>query len=68
MTLARSAEMGANFLGFVLFERTGVRFLLGDTDFSQHIENRFAFDFQLPGQIIDSNLTHPPLCSSALSR
>jgi hypothetical protein len=68
MTLARSAEMGANFLGFVVFERTGMRLLLGDTDFGQHIENRFAFDFQLPGQIIDSNLTHPPLCSSALSR
>jgi len=26
-----------------------------------------AFDFQLSGQIVNSNLTHPPLCPSGLS-
>jgi hypothetical protein len=66
--LARAAEVSPNFYRFVLFERAGMGFLLGDADFGQHIENRFALDFQLPGQIVNSNLTHPPLCSSEPSR
>jgi hypothetical protein len=44
---------------FVLFERTGVRFLFRYTDRGQHVENLFALDFQLTGQVIDSNLAHP---------
>ena len=41
-----------------------MRLLLSDADFGQHVENRLALDFQFPGQIVDSNLTHPPfLCS-----
>ena len=51
---------GAHLLRFVVFERTGVRLLLGDTNFRKNVENRLAFDFQLPSQIVDSNLTHPP--------
>jgi hypothetical protein len=35
-----------------------VRFLLGNTHRGQHVKNLFALDFQLTGQIIDSNL-HP---------
>jgi hypothetical protein len=62
----RAFEVRTNFFRFVLFERTGMRLLLGDTNFGQYIENGFAFDFQFPGQIVDSNLTHPPLCSSEL--
>jgi hypothetical protein len=57
--------MDANFIGFMVFERTGMRFLLGDADFFQDIENRLALDFQLSGQVVNSNLTHPPLVSSA---
>jgi hypothetical protein len=59
-------EVGAHLLRLVLFERAGVRFLLGDSYFRKYVENRFAFDFQLPGQIVDSNLAHPPLMSSGL--
>jgi hypothetical protein len=44
-----------------------VRFLFGDTDFRQHVKNGFALDFQLTGQIIDSNL-HPLSVSFFLSR
>jgi hypothetical protein len=62
----RAFEVCTNFFCFVLFERTGMRLLLGDADFSQHIKNGFAFDFQFSGQIVNSNLTHPPLCSSEL--
>jgi len=68
LRLARAAEVNPNFFRFVLFERAGMGFLLSDTDFGQHIENRFALDFQLPSQIVNSNLTHPPLCSSELPR
>ncbi len=45
---------------FVLFQRTGVRLLLGDTHLGQDIENRLALDLQLACQIVDSNLAHPP--------
>jgi hypothetical protein len=49
MPVPRAFEVCTNFFGFVLFERTGMRLLLGDADFSQHVENGFTFDFQLPG-------------------
>ena len=62
----RAFEVYANFFRFMLFERAGMRLLLGDADFCQDIENGLAFDFQFPGQIVNSNLTHPPLCSSEL--
>jgi hypothetical protein len=65
---AGAAEIGTHFIGFVVFQGTGMRLFLGHADFRQRIENRFAFDFQLSGQIVNSNLTHPPLCSSELSR
>lgn len=34
-------------------------FLLGDANFRQHIEDGLAFNFQLPGEIVDSNFAHP---------
>jgi hypothetical protein len=68
MTLASPLEMGANLLRLVFFERAGVRLLFGNADFLQNIEDRLAFDFQFSGQIVDSNLTHPPLVSSTVSR
>jgi hypothetical protein len=56
-------ENGAHLLSLVVLERTGVRLLLGDTSFRKNVENCLAFNFQLPSQIVDSNLTHPPfLC------
>jgi hypothetical protein len=41
--------MDADLLGFVFLERTGMRLLLGNTDFFQNIEDRLALDFQLSG-------------------
>ena len=38
---------------------TGVRFLFGHSDERKHVENRFALDFQLSREIVDSNLAHP---------
>lgn len=55
----RPADVGPYFFCFVLLERTGMRLLLGDSDKRQRIENGFTLNFQLPGEIVDSNLTHP---------
>lgn len=60
-------EVRPHFDRLVFLDGTGVRFLLGDAHFQKNVEDRFAFYFQLPGQIVDSNLTHPPFSSSALS-
>jgi hypothetical protein len=44
-----------------------MRLLFRNADERQYIENRFTFDFQLPSQIVDSNLAHPPFVSSDMS-
>lgn len=51
--------MFAHQVGFEIFQRTGVRFFLGDADRGEDVKNFPALDFQFTGQIIDSNLTHP---------
>lgn len=56
----RGPQISTHLLGFMLFERTGMRLFLGDSNVRQCIENSFTFDFQLSCQIVDSNLTHPP--------
>jgi len=58
--LEAATEMLPHQFRFVLFQRTGVRFLLRNAHRGQHVKNFFALDFQLTGQIVDSNLTHPP--------
>lgn len=54
-------------LGFVCFDRTGMRLLFGDADFRQDLKNLATLDFQLARQIIDSNL-HPPCVFPSLVR
>jgi hypothetical protein len=44
-----------------------MRLLFRNADQRQYIENCFTFDFQLPSQIVDSNLAHPPFVSSDMS-
>src|SRR5712691_9049987 len=60
--------MRAHLFRFVLFERTGMRLLLCNSDLWKYIENCFALDFQFSIQIVDSNFTHPPSIFSGLSR
>jgi hypothetical protein len=55
-----AAEMFAHQVRFVIFQGTGVRLLLRHAHRGQHVKNFLALDFQLTGQIVDSNLTHPP--------
>jgi hypothetical protein len=68
MRLVGGAQIGSQLLRFMLFHGTGVRLLLSDAYFGKCVENRFAFNFQLPGQIVNSNLAHPLFLSSGLSR
>jgi hypothetical protein len=65
-TLRRGAEVYAYLLRFVLFQRTGVRFLFSHSDQRKRIENSFALYFQLSGKIVNSNLTHPAFRFSVL--
>ncbi len=44
---------------FMVFQRAGVGFFLGDAYRGQNVKNFPALDFQLTGQIVNSNLTHP---------
>jgi hypothetical protein len=60
--------MHSHFFRLVFLERTRMRLLLRNSDFGKHIENRLALDFKFSRQIVNSNLTHPLLGSSALSR
>jgi hypothetical protein len=57
-------EVLPHFFRFVDFDGTGMSFLFGDTKGGQEIEDFLALDFQLPSQIVDSNLRlHPPCIS-----
>ena len=58
LRFGRAAEVGPHLFRFVLLQRTGVRLLLRNPD-SGSASECFALNFQLPGQIVDSNLTHP---------
>jgi hypothetical protein len=48
LRIAAALEIGAYLDCLMLFNRTGMRLFLGDANHRQHIENRFAFNFQLP--------------------
>jgi hypothetical protein len=50
----------------MIFQGTGVGFLLGDADQRKRVENGFAFDFQLSGKVVDANFTHPAFHLSVL--
>src|SRR6476660_5014049 len=59
LRLADRAEMFTYLDRFVVFNGTGMSLLLGDSDFLKYIENSFTLNFQLPCQIVNSNLAHP---------
>jgi len=55
------SQMGAHLFRFIGLQRTGVRFAGAETELSQYVKNLPALDFHLAREIVDSNLTHPPL-------
>jgi hypothetical protein len=54
-------EMRTDLLGFVVFQRAGMGLATCQAEFRQYVENLPALDFHLAREIVDSNLTHPPL-------
>jgi len=56
-----AVEMNAHLLRFVCLERARVGLAGGQTEFRQNVKNLFALDFHLACEIVDTNLTHPPL-------
>lgn len=42
----------------IVFQRAGMRLLLRDAQFRKHFDNRVGLDFQLPGQLVDTNFAH----------
>ena len=68
LRLADRAEVFPHLYRLMVFNGTGMSLLLGDSDFLKYIENSFTLNFQLPCQIVDSNLAHPLFVSSTLSR
>ena len=68
LRLANRAEVFSHPDRFMVFNGAGMSLFLGDSDFRKYIENSFTLNFQLPCQIVDSNLAHPLFLSSTLSR
>jgi len=53
--------MPTNPLSLAGFDGTRVGLAFGQAHVFQSIEDLFTLDFQLTRQIVNSNLTHPPL-------
>jgi hypothetical protein len=58
------AEVHPHLFRLEILQRAGMRFFLSDPQPRQRVGDRLALDFQFSRQIVDSNLTHPPLSSS----
>ena len=54
-------KLRANLVRLVVLKRTGVRLAAGQAELRQYVKNLPTLDFHLACQIVDSNLTHPPL-------
>ena len=53
--------MNPNTLGLILFDGAGVGFAFPQIHCLQRVQNLPALHLKLACQIVDSNLTHPPL-------
>jgi hypothetical protein len=51
--------MDPHLFRFMILDGTGMGLLLRHPDGGQRVENGFTLNFQLPGEIVDSNLAHP---------
>ncbi len=65
-------KVRADLFGFVLLDRARVRLAFTQAKFREHVENLTTLDFHLAREIVNSNLTHPPLfrmcCPKPFSR
>ena len=63
--LARDAPLDLR--DHLIFERAGMRFLLGDPELGQQIEDHVGLDFKLTSQLIDADFTHKEACPAETS-
>jgi hypothetical protein len=54
-------EMRAYLLSLKAFQRTGMGLACAQAELRQNVKNLPALDFHLAREIVDTNLTHPPL-------
>jgi hypothetical protein len=59
--LHSALQKSTDLVSLTCFDGARMGLAFGQTQASQSIENLFTFDFQLTRQIVNSNLTHPPL-------
>jgi hypothetical protein len=52
------AIIAAQFEDYVVFQRAGVRLLISDAEFGELLQYFVSFDFQLPRQLVNSDLSH----------
>jgi hypothetical protein len=57
----RSTQLRANLFCLVVLQRTGMGLAVRQAELRQYIKNLPTLDFHLACEIVDSNLTHPPL-------
>jgi hypothetical protein len=55
---AITGVIATEFVGHVIINRAGVGHLFGDTEFVQLVDDLARLYFQLPRQLLDSDLTH----------
>jgi hypothetical protein len=55
---ALAGHLLADLQSYVVVERAGVRLLVGNTQLRQRLKNHVGLNFELAGQLIDSNFTH----------
>jgi len=56
ISLRLSPDGAAHFFSNINRDRTGVSFLLGDTEAGQKVNDGLGFDLELAGQLVNSNL------------
>jgi hypothetical protein len=65
-------KLSADLIRLIVLKRTGVGLAAGQAKLRQYVKNLTALDFHLACEIVDSNLTHPPLfkmwCPKPVSR
>jgi hypothetical protein len=54
-------KMRPHLVGLIVLQRAGVGLAGGQAEFRQYVQNLTALDFHLSREIVDTNLTHPPL-------
>jgi hypothetical protein len=52
------AVISAQLEDYVVFQRAGVRLFIRDAEFGELLQYFVSFDFQLPRQLVNSDLSH----------